>query len=509
MNKKEELNKDNLYDLYIKKNRTMVEIGKMFKCSRNYVSKKLREFNIEKDYEKIKETMKINREKTCLNKYGVINVSQIAEVKQKKINKSFKKYGTKYVLCSKEIRNKIEKTNMKIYGVTNPQKNNKIQEKTRKTNLEKYGKEYPSQVEEIKNKIKKTNLKKYGVENVSQNEGIKNKIIETNKKIRTPEKIKEIDKKICKTNMEKYGVPYFCMTKKCRDSCGNIISKINKNVSSKLLNNNIENKLEFNLGKFSYDIKILNDNILLEINPSYTHNITYGSEFRGYKKKPLDKNYHQQKTKYALENGYECVHIWDWDDIDKIISILKPKQKIYARNCKIKEINKEELIKFETDYHLQGYCNNQNIKLGLFYLDELVQIMTFGKPRYNKKYEYELIRLCSHSNYKIVGGASKLFKYFIKKNKPRNIISYCDNSKFSGKVYNELGFVLEKFGKPGKHWYNEKTKKHITDNLLRQHGYDQLFKTNYGKGTNNRKLMIENGFVEIYDSGQSTYIYEA
>lgn len=55
--------------------------------------------------------------------------------------------------------------------------------------------------------------------------------------------------------------------------------------------------------------------------------------------------------------------------------------------------------------------------------------------------------------------------------------------------------------------YNTKTNQHITDNLLRQQGFDRLFKTNYGKGTSNEQLMLENGFVEIYDAGQATYIY--
>ena len=59
----------------------------------------------------------------------------------------------------------------------------------------------------------------------------------------------------------------------------------------------------------------------------------------------------------------------------------------------------------------------------------------------------------------------------------------------------------------GKHWYNMSTKMHITDNLLRQRGFDQLFNTSYGKGTSNEQLMLDNGFVEIYDAGQAVYEY--
>ena len=55
--------------------------------------------------------------------------------------------------------------------------------------------------------------------------------------------------------------------------------------------------------------------------------------------------------------------------------------------------------------------------------------------------------------------------------------------------------------------YNIKTKQHITDNLLRQRGFDQLFETNYGKGTSNEELMIMHGFIEVYDCGQLTYVW--
>ena len=134
--------------------------------------------------------------------------------------------------------------------------------------------------------------------------------------------------------------------------------------------------------------------------------------------------------------------------------------------------------------------------------------MTFGKPRYNKKYEYELLRLCSHPDYIVVGGASKIFKHFIKNYNPKSIISYCDISKFSGEVYTSLGFTLLGNPRPSKHWYNEEFDKHITDNFLRQRGFDQLFGTDFGKGISNEDLMHLAGFLEIYDCGIDTYIWK-
>ena len=312
----------------------------------------------------------------------------------------------------------------------------------------------------------------------------------------------EFVQKISETCLEKYGVPYYCMTQDCRSASSND-SKPNLEFANLLNKYNISYEREFDLDKYSFDFKV--NNILIEIDPTITHNSTISSfPHRG----PIEKYYHINKSSVAFNSNYQCIHIWDWDNKEKIINLLLPKEKIYARNCLIKELDKKSLDSFLSNYHIQDTCKNQTIKLGLYYKDILVQVMTFGKPRYNKKYEYELLRLCSLPYYLVIGGSKKLFKYFLDNYKPSSIISYCDNSKFRGSIYINLGFTLLKKNIPSKHWFNIKTKQHITDNLLRQRGYDQLFNTNYGKGTSNEELMLNNGFVELYDCGQSVYIYK-
>ena len=190
---------------------------------------------------------------------------------------------------------------------------------------------------------------------------------------------------------------------------------------------------------------------------------------------------------------------------------MSPKKSVYGRKCEIKEISSDMANEFICNYHIQGVCKGNIYNLGLYYKDELVEVKTFGKSRYNKHYDWELLRLCSKTEYKIIGGASKLFNYFIKLIKPKSIVSYCDLSKFNGDVYVNLGFTLYNISKPAKHWYNMKTKRHITDNLLRQRGYSQLHNDKcynlYDKGQSNEKLMLENGYVTVYDCGQATYVY--
>lgn len=280
-------------------------------------------------------------------------------------------------------------------------------------------------------------------------------------------------------------------------------SKPNLNFKSLLEQNDIEFSREFRLENFSYDFKVGNN--LIEINPTATHNSTW-SPFGT----PLERDYHLEKRECAVRNNFNLICIWDWDNLDKVISLLISKKKIFARKCCIKEL--ENVDGFLNSYHLQGSCKGQSIKLGLFYGDELVEVMTFGKPRYNKNYEYELLRLCTKSDVEVVGGSSKLFNYFIKNYKPINVISYCDDSKFRGDIYSKLGFVKGRKAKPSSHWYNPLLDMHITDNLLRKYGFDKLVGNkigeSFGKNTNNEELMIEHGFVELYDCGQSSYIYK-
>ena len=306
------------------------------------------------------------------------------------------------------------------------------------------------------------------------------------------------------TCLKKYGVIYPCLTSKCRDANYNIVSNINIEFEELLQQHNINYSREFVLGKYAYDFKV--ENTLIEINPTYTHSVL-GNHFNDYQYRPEFEHYHKEKTEFAKQNNYNCINIWDWDDWTKIIMFILPKQKIFARKLQLKEISKQEANEFLDSYHSQNRCKGNSINLGLYHENKLIQVMTFGKPRYNKNYEWELLRLCTKAGFYVVGGAERLFKYFIQKNKPESILSYCDMSKFKGNVYERLGFTLFKENKPQKIW--TKGVAHVTDSLLRQRGFDQLFKTNYGKGTNNEQLMIEHGWRPIYDCGQNTYVWKS
>lgn len=381
---------------------------------------------------------------------------------------------------------KSQKTCLDRYGVDNPMKFKKFQEKSKKTCLKKYGAEYwflsdkySMQRSEALEKTKKTNLQKYGVPSATQNEDVK--------------------LKISQTVANKYGVSWSCMREEAHNS-RNSKSKPNLMFESRLKGIS-QYKKEFPVENLIYDFKVGNN--LIEINPTATHNINW-SPFG----KEKDKNYHLRKTNVAKNNGYKCIHVWDWDDMDKIINLLKPKQTIYARQCSIKNIKYKTAKKFLEENHLQGNCRGQKAILGLYYKNSLVELMSFGKSRYDKNVEWELLRLCTNAGYIVVGGASKLFNYFINTFQPNTIVSYCDNSKFTGAVYNQLGFDLINITQPGIHWYNPKTKDHVLNSMLLSLGADRILHTNYGKGSSNEQIMFNNGFVQVCDCGQMKFIWK-
>lgn len=315
--------------------------------------------------------------------------------------------------------------------------------------------------------------------------------------------------KVTKTNIEKYGVSFTCTLPECQEKQGIIVSKVNLAFAELLKKNNINFEQEFVLGDglYSYDFYIKAENIkyVVEINPTFTHTCIDTGVYTA-----RHKDYHLNKTNFAVNLGFNCINVWQWDDWDKIISIIKPKQKLYARKLKLKEVSKKDTNIFLNTHHLQGSCYGNFVNLGLYQGEQLIEVMTFGNPRYNKNYEWELLRLCTHSDYCVVGGAEKLFAYFKLNYEPNSVISYCDVSKFIGEVYKRLGFILKEQTKPQKIW-SDKKEKYITDNLLRQYGFDRLIgsKLNppeiYGKGTDNEMLMLNHKWLPIYDCGQKVF----
>lgn len=388
---------------------------------------------------------------------------------------NLQKYGVEHPMQSKEVQMHHRQSMLEKHGVESPLQSSEIRQKAIKSNFAKYGSEWALGNKDFYNATRNTMIDKYGSANAMQVESIKAKALEARNKIHSTCKTRQLHQDVAEAySRADKSIPF--------RSIESITDKLNSSETCKLV------------GDFYYDVCIESQKILIQLDTSALHSSV------------SDSNMHLNMSKNAEQNGYRCVHIFDWDNMDKMLELFQPKTKVNARDCKVYKLNLDCTNEFLDKYHLQGKVRGQTLCLGLVKDGQIMQVMTFGQPRYDKNYDYELLRLCSRSGVAVVGGAQRLFKFATNLYELDNIISYCDLSKFTGNVYTRLGMKLIRTTSPQEIW--SKGSKKVTANLLRQRGYDQLFGTNYGKDKPNEVLMIENGWLPVYDCGQAVYEYK-
>jgi hypothetical protein len=131
--------------------------------------------------------------------------------------------------------------------------------------------------------------------------------------------------------------------------------------------------------------------------------------------------------------------------------------------------------------------------------------MTFSKGRVimgGDNNEWELTRFTNKINYSVVGGASKLFNFFIKNFKPLKVVSYSDIRLFGGNLYNKLGFKKISQSKPN-YWYVINDKRYYRFNYRK----GILIKQGYDKNKTEKEIMFDRGIYRIYDCGNIRWEY--
>jgi very-short-patch-repair endonuclease len=379
-----------------------------------------------------------------------------------------------------------------------------------------------SKLENIKTQKKITCFNNYGVDIISQHKDFKknlNNIIlkKLQKKYinlidivgdnfvfycKKCDKNFEINKKVFYT---RYTLQIELCTN-CQPIGSTHISGLEKNLYS-FINNNYNNEIIQScrniINPYEIDIYLPKLKIAFEFNGLFWHN-----------ENNIHKKYHLNKTELCEQQGIQLIHIYedDWiykQDIVKsmILNKLdKTKNKIFARKCEIKEITDNKLIRsFLDENHIQGFVGSK-IKIGLFYNNELISLMTFGNKRISmgekltNNGEYELLRFCNKLNTNVVGGASKLFKYFIKTYKPTEITTYADRSFSQGKLYETLEFDFVSKTEPNYYYIVNGFRKYRFN-----YRKDILIKEGFDPNKTEHQIMLERKIYRIYDSGNLKY----
>lgn len=244
------------------------------------------------------------------------------------------------------------------------------------------------------------------------------------------------------------------------------------------------------------DIFIPEKNIAIEYNGLYSHIFRPWEEQDCLIKGP---KYHLEKTIKCQEKGIQLLQFYsdEWKFKKEIVqSIIKSKlglnEKIYARKCIVKEIDTNLKNSFLNQNHIQGE-DKSKIKLGLFHNDGLVAVMTFCNSRFNSNFKWELSRFSCLKGFTIVGGFSKLLKFFTANN-IGGIVSYADRRISNGNVYYKNGFKLIRVNKPS-YFYVDK-------NYLQRYNRMKFQKKNIGAyNCTEYEKAREMGFEKIWDCG--------
>lgn len=438
-------------------------------------------------------------------------------------------------------------TNLEKYGDEVSFRSPQVQSLFKSNLKEKYGVENPFLVEEFRNKSHDTMVKKYGYKFAIQNPEIALKVSEALKG-KIPNMFKNFHQKKWEQLMDYYKMskmlPLFEKEDFISNRVGNLdnkwkfrcdlcgkedeytlinnympvcscnkksISSIEEEIKTFLLQYIPESDLFFNkrtiLGNGKeLDIYIPSYNLAIELNGIFWHSETCGK----------DRKYHLNKTEICLDKNIHLFHIIDQEWMLKkeiIKSMLLNKigriaSKIHARKCVIREIPNDILKEFLNNNHIQGYTHS-SVNIGLFYNDELTSVMTFGKNRFKKdSNEWELVRFCNKLNTSVIGGASKLFQYFIKNYNQNNldIISFSDRRFFMGGLYKNLGFIFDKFTSPSYiYWKGNKILNRMT---CQKHKLPKLldkFDIELSEYVN----MKNNGYNRLWDCGNSRWIFKS
>lgn len=386
-----------------------------------------KKFYTDKDNEHYKESI-LKAKETRAKNAGSVEKSYKKQVEKRK-QTNLEKHGDENYNNSNQIsltlnakseedkklsREKAKNTCIEKYGVSNYAKTQEYKDKLKKIFLDHYGVEHYVETDEYKEKTKQSILNKYGVDSYAKTKEYKelrrkqkeNKIKELgyvsfNQSTFKPEYLNLLynkEKSIDFVKDKKYSLKE--LTKIFEASETSILHWINRNDLRDYINwddNHYEKEIQTYLKDNNIEFEIRNRKILegLELD-IYIPSKKIGIEFNGnYYHSSLfkEKNYHLDKAKKCEEKGIRLIQIWEyeWDDNktkNKILSLLNialniNPNKIYARECKIKQITNKEAKVFNNENHLQGHRNAQ-VTYGLFYKDKLVQLMSFSKSKWNK-----------------------------------------------------------------------------------------------------------------------------
>lgn len=255
------------------------------------------------------------------------------------------------------------------------------------------------------------------------------------------------------------------------------------------------------------DFYVPKHKLAIEVNGEFWHSTA---------QERITKNYHLDKTLECEKLGIRLLQFWDFNELQlkweicesMILNALSlTPNRLYARQCIVKQISNKEGKEFCDKNHIQG-GRGASIYIALEHNSKIVSVMSFGKSRFNKQVEWELLRFCNLVNYSIVGGASKLLKFFEQNFKPKSLVSYADRRRSSKlhNVYKTLNFKHLRDAEPNYFYFRPKELKLYSRQTFQRHKLEKYFGKTYDSKLTEGEILKNEGFLRLYDCGNLVYI---
>ena len=498
-------------------------------------------------------------QKTVKEKYGVDNLSQSAEIQEKIRQNSRDRYGVDHYSCAPEIRDNMRKGMIQKYGVESAMQNEELREKAKQTNIERYGCENVFQSKEIRDRFVSNHIRKYGVAWPHQRPDLIEQVRQSNmqkygaymypvsdehmkKVVKNPEKFdcyKEfsadpesfikahyVDKpsvaQICEdTGVTDTTIYQVLISHGKRDLATEFKFSLETSVAEFI--HNIDSNIEIEkhnrviLKGKELDLFLPEFQLGIECNPTITHNSSFCDPWGGA---PKHYKYHADKSNLAMKEGVFLYHVFghEWANRREAIQsqlrnlLGRNYTRYFARNTKVIDVDYQHAAEFLDSNHRQGNAQS-SVRLGLIdkQSSKLISLMTFGKMRtgIGKKQnqmedEWELIRFCNLCGTSVVGGASKLLKYFETKYSPSKIVSFSDIAHTRGKLYETLGFHKVSVSDPGYVWVSMADDSYLSRVSCQKANLPNLFSDvteDTLKEHSEREIMMSHGYAQVFDSG--------
>lgn len=334
-----------------------------------------------------------NFREQIMDKYGVDNVSQADEVKERKKQTTLRNYGVENPMQSKVVQEQVKATNRQRYGVDTVLVQPEIQERARAATRAKYGVDYPWQSPIVRKKMQDAfnekwggrtpwtspkfmarfhsdSMDRYGTFWPSQSATVKGKILRTlhekyGEDVDNVFQLDEVKQKSRETLLEKTGYAYplqdpetkarakatllDTINRKANDpsvkSHRPYVSKLNRKFAADVLEaipgSTVEYEAHVPGTGYRVDMRFSSADgsrsVFVDVNPTVSHNsrLSYWCLVTGckpnrdgspHKHSPSPGKSYAYDRAAAMRAAYpdvDYVQVWDWDDPDEIMSLLK------------------------------------------------------------------------------------------------------------------------------------------------------------------------------------------